>query len=147
MANVELRPGDTLEIIWSSTQDTPFGAKKIESSFAFSYDDLLTKLKSRSKSGTSRRSGTEGARFSRMVALAINAIKKGKWSTGADIDKDEVFERLMRKFNILNDNEYAFITLNAKKALLQLYSGKLLLKQEQKDQLRMMLEAIASKSN
>ena len=43
MASVELRPGDTLNIVWTSVQDTPLGVKEVESSFAFSYDDLLAR--------------------------------------------------------------------------------------------------------
>ncbi len=87
MASVELRPGDTLNIVWSSVQDTPLGTKEVESSFAFSYEELLQRLKARGQAGKSRRSGTVGAKFSRFVALATNAIRKGKWSTGADLTK------------------------------------------------------------
>ncbi len=139
MASVELRPGDTLNIIWTSVQDTPLGLKEVESKFAYDYDDLLTKLRAKGRAGKSRRSGTNGARFSRIVALATNALRKGKWSTGADIDRDEVFTKLMTRFNVLEDNEYANITENAKKSLLALYKSKNILKGHQKKDL---LEAV-----
>ena len=142
MASVELRPGDTLNIIWSSVQDTPLGMKEVESRFAYSYEELLTRLKAKGRAGKSRRSGTSGARFSRIVALATNALRKGKWSTGADIDRDEVFQKLMRRFNELDASEYANITGNAKQSLLQLHNGKTILKANQKKELRDAIEAI-----
>ena len=142
MASVELRPGDTLNIIWSSVQDTPLGVKEVESKFAYSYDELLTKLKAKGRAGKSRRSGTNGARFSRVVALATNAMRKGKWSTGADIDRDEVFNKLMSKFNELDGSEYANITGNAKQSLVALFSNKTVLKPNQKKDLKDAIEAI-----
>ncbi|MEZ4741761.1 MAG: hypothetical protein R3B45_04835 [Bdellovibrionota bacterium] len=142
MASVELRPGDTLNIVWTSVQDTPLGVKEVESSFAFSYDDLLTRLRAKGRAGKSRRSGTSGARFSRVVALATNALKKGKWSTGAVIDREEVFSKLMSKFNELAIEEYANITTNAKTSLLNLYNSKGLLTDAQADELEDMVSAI-----
>lgn len=142
MASVELRPGDTLNIIWTSVQDTPLGQKQVESSFAFGYEELLAKLRAKGRAGKSRRSGTNGARFSRIVALATNALRKGKWSTGADIDRDEVFVKLMNKFNELDGTEYANITVNAKASLLALYNNNKLLKANQKKDLKVAVEAI-----
>lgn len=142
MATVELRPGDTLNIIWSSVQDTPLGVKEVESKFAYSYDELLTRLKAKGRAGKSRRSGTNGARFSRVVALATNALKKGKWSTGADIDRDEVFDKLLKKFNELDAPEYQNITGNAKQALVAMYNNKAILKPNQKKELKDAIEAI-----
>lgn len=147
MASVELRPGDTLNIVWTSVQDTPLGVKEVESSFAFSYDELLTRLKAKGRAGKSRRSGTNGARFSRIVALATNALRKGKWSTGADIDRDEVFSKLMSKFNELDDNEYANITSNAKESLVTLYKNGKYLKPEQIQELEDAIEAIGLSLN
>lgn len=142
MASVELRPGDTLNIIWSSVQDTPLGVKEVESKFAYTYDELLARLKAKGRAGKSRRSGTSGARFSRIVALATNALKKGKWSTGADIDRDEVFTKLMFKFGELDPIEYANITANAKTSLVALYASKNILKAPQKKDLKDAVEAI-----
>ncbi len=142
MASVELRPGDTLNIVWTSVQDTPLGVKEVESSFAFSYDELLTRLRAKGRAGKSRRSGTNGARFSRIVALATNALRKGKWSTGADIDRDEVFDKLMKKFSELEDTEYVNITGNAKTSLLNLFNSKNILKAPQKKDLKSMIDAI-----
>ena len=106
MASVEFRPGDTLNIVWTSTQDTPLGVREVESSFAFTYDELLSKLQSTKSNHKSRRSGTNGARFSRVVALSTNALRKGKWFTGADIDRDDVFRRMISKFRELESIEY-----------------------------------------
>jgi len=136
MASVELRPGDTLNIVWTSVQDTPLGLKEVESSFAFSYDELLTRLKAKGRAGKSRRSGTSGARFSRIVALATNALRKGKWSTGADIDRDEVFEKLMKKFNELDAHEYANITPNARHSLGALFKNSKILNDVQRQHLK-----------
>jgi hypothetical protein len=144
MASVELRPGDTLNIVWTSVQDTPLGLKEVESSFAFSYDELLMRLKSKGRAGKSRRSGTSGARFSRIVALSTNALRKGKWSTGADIDRDEVFNKLMEKFEDLDQMEYANITANAKESILALYKNGTYLKTEQKKILKEMVDAISA---
>lgn len=142
MASVELRPGDTLNIVWTSVQDTPLGLKEVESSFAFSYDELLTRLRAKGRAGKSRRSGTNGARFSRVVALATNAMRKGKWSTGADIDRDEVFAKLMIKFNELDGSEYANITSNAKEALVNLYKTNKNLKANQKKDLKTAIDKV-----
>jgi hypothetical protein len=131
-----------LNIIWSSVQDTPLGVKEVESKFAYSYDELLTKLKAKGRAGKSRRSGTSGARFSRIVALATNALRKGKWSTGADIDRDEVFAKLIRRFKELDSSEYANITANAKQSLLTLHASKSILKPQQKKELRDAVEAV-----
>lgn len=139
MATVDLRPGDTLNIIWSSVQVTPLGPRETETKFTFTYDDLLAKLRSRTSQGTSRRSGTEGARFSRIVALSSNALIKGKWSTGADIDRLEVFGRLMRKFSKIDSKEYTNITENAKQSLAEIYRSEYL-NAEQRDSLRPLLE-------
>jgi hypothetical protein len=141
MASVELRPGDTLNIIWSSVQDTPLGVKEVESKFAYSYDELLTRLKAKGRAGKSRRSGTSGARFSRIVALATNALRKGKWSTGADIDRDEVFAKLMKRFGELDATEYNNITGNAKESLVVLYNSKNILKANQKKDLKDAIDA------
>ena len=143
MASVQLRPGDTLNIVWTSVQETPLGLKEVESNFAFSYEELLTRLRAKGRAGKSRRSGTNGARFSRIVALATNALRKGKWSTGADIDRDEVFAKLMKKFNELDGAEYANITSNAKESLAELYNSKNILKPQQKKDLKTALDAAA----
>ena len=142
MATVQLRPGDTLNIIFSSVQETPLGMKEVETSFPFTYDELLTKLRTKGRAGKSRRSGTNGARFSRVVALATNALRKGKWSTGADIDRDEVFDKLMKKFKELDSPEYANITSNAKESLSTLYKNNRLLKANQKKDLKDALDLV-----
>lgn len=140
MSSVELRPGDTLNIVWSSVQETPLGKKEVESSFAFSYDELLTRLKAKGRAGKSRRSGTDGARFSRIVALATNALRKGKWSTGADIDRNEVFDKLMTRFKKLEDKEFKNITMNARKALVALFETSTHLDATQKKELQKILD-------
>ena len=142
MASVELRPGDTLNIVWTSVQDTPLGLKEVESSFAFSYDELLLRLKAKGRAGKSRRSGTDGAKFSRIVALSTNALRKGKWSTGADIDRAEVFTKLMSRFSDLEPDEYSNITSNAKDSLQALHKESGFLSNPQQTQLQKMVEAI-----
>lgn len=142
MASVELRPGDTLNIVWTSVQDTPLGVKEVESSFAFSYEELLARLKAKGRAGKSRRSGTNGARFSRIVALATNALRKGKWSTGADIDRDEVFGKLLSRFNDLDETEYANITGNAKESIAKLYDNGKYLRPEQRKELKRMIDCV-----
>ena len=136
MASVDLRPGDTLNIIWSSVQDTPLGSTEIESSFQFTYEDLLVRLKAKGREGRSRRSGTEGARFSRLVALSYNALKKGCWSTGAEIDRKEVFDRLVDKLEKLGEEEYKNTTENARKFLKDLTESKSILKASQRNALK-----------
>jgi len=142
MALVELRPGDTLNIVWASIQDTPLGIKEVESSFAFSYEDIVFRLRSKGKAAKSRRSGSEGARFSRIVALASNALIKGKWSTGADIDRSDVFRKLSLRFRELNPCEYANITKNAKEALLEIYNSEGILNMSEKVELREFLKTL-----
>lgn len=140
MPKVELRPGDTLNIVWKSVQDTPLGSQEIESNFEFSYEELVARLRGKSSVGKSRKSGTEGAKFSRIVALSANALKKGKWSTGADIDRSEVFEKLFEKFSSLEASEYKNITGNAKVALGTIY-GSDFLKPAQKEKFGKLLDA------
>ena len=135
MATVELREGDVLNIVWTSVQNTPLGRREVESSFSYPYEDLLDRLRAKSSRDRSRRSGTEGARFSRVVALATNAMRKGKWSTGAAIDRDEVFRKMMGRFSELHSSEYPNITKNAKESLNLLLQKKTLLKNTQKKEL------------
>ena len=142
MASVELRPGDTLNIVWTSLQNTPFGMKEVESNFAFTYDELLLKLKTNGREGKSRRSRTNGARFSRIVGLSTKALEKGKWSTGATIDRDEVFAKLIGKFNELEPAEYSNITLNARSSIQDLYVNSKFLKDDQKRKLKSMVDAV-----
>lgn len=146
MASVELRPGDTLNIVWTSVQDTPLGLKEVESSFAFSYEELLLRLKTKGRGGKSRRSGTNGARFSRIVALSTNALRKGKWSTGAEIDRDEVFSKLLGRFEDLDASEYENITSNARESILNLHKNSGFLSPDQKTKLKQMVEAIGLNS-
>ena len=141
MPSVELRPGDTLNIIWSAVQDTPLGVQEVESKFAYTYDELLAKLREKGKVNKSRRSGTSGAKFSRVVALSTNAMRKGKWSTGADIDRHIVFSKLMQKFAELDSHEYINITANAKESLHELHAQDVL-NSEQRNELRKALELI-----
>jgi hypothetical protein len=142
MPSVELRPGDTLNIIWSSVQDTPLGVQEVESKFAYTYDDLLARLKEKGKVNKSKRSGTCGAKFSRVVALSTNALRKGKWSTGADIEREVVFSKLLERFAELDPREYANITENAKESLVQLSITTHLLTDVQQDELKEMLNSI-----
>ena len=142
MASVDIRPGDTLNIVWKSVQKTPFGTQEVESNFTFSYDELLAKLKTSSREGKSRRSRTGGAKFSRIVGLSTKALVKGKWSTGATIDRDVVFKRLVSKFNELTPNEYPNITMNARASINNLYRNSSYLKSDQRNKLKKIVEAV-----
>lgn len=144
MATVSIRPGDTLNIVWSALHQTPLGAQEIESSFSFSYNELLARLRAGSN-GRSRRSGTQGARFSRVVALAANAIYKGRWSTGANIDRERVFSRMLEHYKELDKREHANITPNARRSLLRLYknSGNLL-NNRQRRELKEVLDTLSA---
>ena len=139
---VDFRPGQTLNIIWTSVQDTPLGYKEVESSFAFPYEELLARLKAKGKAGKSRRSGTDGAQFSRVVSLSTNAIRKGKWSTGADIEKAEVFAKLKKRFEDLDPSEYPNITENACNSLKKLYASDNGLPAKEQQELASMLDLI-----
>ena len=142
MATVSFRPGDTLNIVWSALHQTPLGAQEIESSFSFSYSELLERLRAGSD-GRSRRSGTEGARFSRVVALATNAIHKGCWSTGASIDRSQVFSRMMAQYKELDQREHANITINARRSLVRLHrNSNSSLNNRQRRDLKDMLDTI-----
>ena len=69
-------------------------------------------------------------------------MRKGKWSTGADIDRDEVFSKLMGRFGELDASEYGNITGNAKQSLVVLYQSKAILKGNQRKELKDAIEAI-----
>ena len=144
MASVDLRPGDTLNIVWSSVQDTPLGRREVESNFSFSYEELLMRLKTKVKGEHSKQSNTEGAKFSRLVALALNALKKGKWSTGTDIDKRLVFDKFFERFQALEEFEYKNLTERSKVALKDFYKESILDDDQQK-KLKTMIEALGIK--
>lgn len=146
MATVELRPGDSLNIVWKSVQDTPIGKQEVESNFVFSYDELMQRLQGNTNGHRSKKSGTEGARFSRVVALACNALKKGKWSTGADIDRTEVFERMKLRFEKLNTEEYRNITKNARIALNEIKEKRLLKEGSEQNELANIIKKIETGS-
>jgi len=142
MATISFRPGDTLNIVWSALHQTPLGTQEIESSFSFTYNELLERLRVGSD-GRSQRSSTAGARFSRVVALATNAIHKGHWSTGASIDRSEVFNRMMAQYRQLSEREHANITPNARRSLVHLYRNSFsLLDYQQRRNLKDMLNTI-----
>ncbi|MCB9228607.1 MAG: hypothetical protein H6618_03265 [Deltaproteobacteria bacterium] len=142
MAAVELRPGDTLNIIWSGVQETPLGSTEIETMFSFTYEELLQKLRAKGAAGKVTASGSEGVRMSRFVALSAHALKKGRWSTGAPIDKDEVFNRMLQKLSELAPEEYDHVTRNARFALKELCNHRSILRQTQKQSLKKALEAM-----
>lgn len=146
MAIVEFRPGDVLNIVWTSLQNTPLGRMDVESSFSYPYEELLQQLRSKVSKDGSRRSTSPGAKFSRVVALAAGALRNGKWSTGAHIERDEVFSKLMVRFDNLDESEYRNITTSAKRSLNGLLENKSLLKPSQRKELNSALLAISSVS-
>ena len=144
MAVVEFRRGDVLNIIWTSLQNTPLGRMDVESSFSYPYEELLQRLRSKGGKDGSKRSTSPGAKFSRVVALTAGALRNGKWSTGAHIERDEVFSKLMVRFDDLDESEYNNITSNAKKSLNGLLETRGLLKPSQRKELNSALLAISS---
>lgn len=142
MATVSLRPGDTLNVVWPAVYQTPLGSREVESSFSFSYDELVSRLRTKGRGDRSRRSGTEGARFSRIIALSTNAIHKGKWSTGADIDRDQVFERMCLHYGELDRSEYVNVTANARRSLLKLHRNSSMLSSQQRKELRKIMDIL-----
>ena len=143
MATIDLRPGDTVNIIWKSVQETPMGLKEIDSVFPFTYEELIKNLGYQRKAGRSKRSSTSGARFSRMVALSANALKKGQWSNGGDIDRSVVFQSLMKRFDELDSREYQNMTGRAKRTISELVQHKEILSPAQRTQLEQMLTLIS----
>jgi len=77
-------------------------------------------LRSR-RGGKSRRSKTKGARLSRTIALYVTAIHKGKWSTGALIDRAVISDRLLAALGALEIAEYPNLTEKAKQSLYAFY--------------------------
>ena len=101
MATVELRPVIT-SASFGSQQETPLGVKEIESNFNFSYEELITRLNGKSKPKKSKKSGTEGAKFSRIVALSANALKKENGRR--EPSTEEVFKVCMTNLILLKMN-------------------------------------------
>ena len=139
MAAVEFRPGDMLNIVCTMVHETPLGAKAVESNFELSYEDLLRRLGARS--GKARKSGTQGARFSRMVALSVHALRKGTWATGASIDRRNVFANMVAYFRALTPQDYGDVTKVAKGSLLHLHETSTILKPKQREELVDILRA------
>lgn len=142
MAVVEFRPGDTLTIICPLVHETPFGTKEIESNFALSYEELLRRVEGQTANNKTRKSATKGARFSRMVSLSFHALHKGKWATGASIDRKNVFAHLVEHFEALQPQDYRDITAVAKKSLCTLQDSAHILTASQKSSLHNMVQAI-----
>lgn len=143
MATVSLKPGDTLNIMWSALHRTPFGTQEVESSFKFTYDELMARLCTKGGYNRSRRTGSEGARFSRVVALATNAIRKGKWSTGATINREKVFDSMISQYRNLDASEYPNITRNARKSLQNLCRDGAVLNARHRRELGIMMDALS----
>ncbi len=132
MANVAFRPGDTLNVVWSSEQDTPLGKRKVESSCTFSYDEILERLQAKGRLlQEKKRSQSSSSRFSRIVALSTHAILHGKWSTGSTIDKTVVLRKLVEHFAELDEAGRASVSKTAKSSLVLLQSSPMLLPEEQ----------------
>ena len=142
MAVVEFRPGDILTIICPLIHETPFGTKELESSFELTYENLIRRLEALPQGGKTRKSGTRGARFSRMVSLSFHALHKGKWATGASIDRRNVFTHLMEHFQALQIEDYLDVTPVAKESLCTLQNSSDILTPTQKYQLQDMLNSM-----
>lgn len=100
MATVQLRPGDTLNILVHGLITTVIGNLESSAVVPFTYDDLMELLSKEKKPGTSRKSKTPGAKASRQISLLVNAWNKGVWSTGAPVRRFDVGNKLV---TVLND--------------------------------------------
>jgi len=132
MSTVNLKQGDTLNIIWTSKQDTPFGVKEVESSFAFTYEDLLLKLRKRK----SKKSRVKGKYFSRLVSLSCYAMIKGRWSSGSIINRNRVLNNLTIRFNELDKTDYKDITKMATNKLYGMLTLTKVLTEEQREMIQ-----------
>lgn len=143
MANVTLKAGESVDCIWATMQETPFGSVPAQVIFTVSYEDLMKKFAIQ-KSHRSRKSRNEGTRFSRIVSLSSSAIIKGLWSNGARIDRDAVFSKLVMHFNELDKCSYGDITNHAKQSLLGLTAHCDILSNYQRQEVIGILEEIQS---
>lgn len=115
MAKVVLQPGDTLMVLVKGT-----AVAGAETFVGINYEQLvpiLTQPADKRRVGRSRRSKTEGVRFSRYVGLASYALEHGRWPSGAVIDRTEIINGILSRFRQLNSSEYVNITPNAREAL------------------------------
>jgi len=115
---VTLRKGDILSL--EAPVDSPVVTELGEVTdifFNFTYDELVDKLKT--KTNKTRKAKTEGARFSRLIALYSRATLTGKWSSGATIDTYKAGSMLAYMLDTIPEEEYVNIT---DKALLNLES-------------------------
>lgn len=111
MNTLELNPGGVLYV------NMP-GEGSFTTSVRLTHEELVTLLKAKHTARrSSRRSKTPGAHISRVVALAVNAINKGTWSTGAEIDKTEILTKLVNQLEALPVSEYGNITEKAADSL------------------------------
>lgn len=82
----------------------------------FSHKEFLDRFL-HEKSGVCRRSKSPESKLSRMVGLSARAIKTGKWSTGAPIDRIAVFEKLNNSLRVLSNEGLNKLTPKAKLAI------------------------------
>jgi len=136
VASVEFRPGDTLNIVWTLVHETPFGTKEVESTYALSYEELLQRMGATTKG---RKPSGKGGHFSRVVSLSAHALRKGTWTSGAAIDRSDVFLALVEHFHTLQSEDYGKISKAARRSLLALYEGAELLEGLQKVELEKIL--------
>jgi len=119
MANVTLKAGESVDCVWATMQETPFGSVPAQVIFTVSYEDLMKKFAIK-KNQKSRKSKNAGTHFSRIVSLSSSAIIKGLWAHGIRIDRDAVFSKLVKSFYDLDTSSYGDITKHAKQSLLGL---------------------------
>ena len=74
----------------------------------------------RIKRPSTRKSTNNGILFSRRMALITSAIEKGTWSTGVQVDRDEMIGKLPVIFSSLAPEDYPDVTVNALKRLKRL---------------------------
>jgi hypothetical protein len=114
MEIVELREGEILRVIWPSAA--------FECSTQITYDELARLLQYKSRKKTRKLSAA--SKFSRIAQLSSRAIITGVWTSGQNIDENEVFSKLIKAFNLLSMSDYRGITDKALTALFTLQTER-----------------------
>ena len=109
MSIVYVHQGDVLNVVVSQTAAS-FNVHVV------GYDQLLS-LVVPTKHKTSRKSLSQGTKFSRQVKLYCNAIMTGKWCGRGDIDKNEMVSTIYFEFSLIINEDMLNVTPKAKKIL------------------------------
>lgn len=140
MADHEIRPGDTLHIIWPMEQQTPFGKQTIESKFSFSYNDLLNQLTAKNRSTLAKSPESEAIRASRSICITSQALIAGKWSTGAPVNASQTASRMVKKLSSMPSEVRQNLSENALNSLNLLIKSEVQLNTDEVSTIKEILE-------